>query len=556
MNEYQKFKKLLEYFVAHLEYCVNNNNQNRGYADYIQPINNIRRSGQGYDDDGIQSQIKEWERYSNGKICINVNATTYTGRGTYLNWKHTGLNVMANWDITKKKIIKFQLMHSKGDSNWSPIKDKDGKEIKNTISDLGLFDNQEPNNTLKSFFDEFNRLITEHNKQKTKTKNMEKIKPYIDLLLANKNLILTGAPGTGKTYLAKQIAEAMKAEWTFVQFHPSYDYTDFVEGLRPTSPDENGNIGFERKNGVFKDFCKKALKATEIGGTDNFDEAWEKLIELVKGDLANKTLTKIGSWDYGLSRNNTLKYSSENTPSQYTFTLTKDNIYAAYRNEKARPSGAFQKDMEDVVKYLKEKCNLKDYKVGSPTNENKSFVFIIDEINRGEISKIFGELFFSIDPSYRGEKGKVQTQYANLIEDGDIFKGDFYVPENVYIIGTMNDIDRSVESFDFAMRRRFTWKEITAEESQRMFENETWKDEAIKRMNALNNVISNIQGLGAAYHIGAAYFKNNLPKYADNPFENLWNYHLKSLLFEYLRGMPDAETKLTDLKTAYNEQGN
>ena len=81
---------------------------------------------------------------------------------------------------------------------------------------------------------------------------------YIDLLKSNHNLILTGAPGTGKTYLAKAIAEAMGAETKFVQFHPSYDYTDFVEGLRPKN-DDNGNVGFERKDGVFKAFCKQAL---------------------------------------------------------------------------------------------------------------------------------------------------------------------------------------------------------------------------------------------------------------------------------------------------------
>ena len=130
----------------------------------------------------------------------------------------------------------------------------------------------------------------------------------IELLMQNRNSILTGAPGTGKTDSAKQIASEI-GKYKFVQFHPSYDYTDFVEGLRPKN--DNGNIGFERKNGVFKEFCKEALN-----------------------------------------------------------------------------------------------------------NQSSNFVFIIDEINRGEISKIFGELFFSVDSGYQGEKGKVQTQYANLIEDG------------------------------------------------------------------------------------------------------------------------------------------
>jgi protein associated with RNAse G/E len=85
------------------------------------------------------------------------------------------------------------------------------------------------------------------------------IHPYINLLRSTHNLILTGAPGTGKTYLARQIAEAMGAEVGFVQFHPSYDYTDFVEGLRPIQ-ESNGKVGFERKDGVFKVFCAKALE--------------------------------------------------------------------------------------------------------------------------------------------------------------------------------------------------------------------------------------------------------------------------------------------------------
>jgi 5-methylcytosine-specific restriction endonuclease McrBC GTP-binding regulatory subunit McrB len=158
-------------------------------------------------------------------------------------------------------------------------------------------------------------------------------------------------------------------------------------------------------------------------------------------------------------------------------------------------------------------------------------LFIIDEINRGEISKIFGELFFSIDPGYRGTNGRVKTQYQNLVEEDDVFYDGFYVPENVYIIGTMNDIDRSVESMDFAFRRRFAFKEVTAEESQQMLDSDSaWgKDEKgnsrkpsdgvisdIKeRMDKLNEAIcpdkkdsnkKGIEGLSSAYHIGASYF--------------------------------------------------
>ena len=120
------------------------------------------------------------------------------------------------------------------------------------------------------------------------------------------------------------------------------------------------------------------------------------------------------------------------------------------------------------------------------------YIFIIDEINRGEISKIFGELFFSIDPGYRGERGLVKTQYQNLITDeSDPFYEGFYVPENVYLIGTMNDIDRSVESMDFAMRRRFAWIEVKADENTEMLDEKLsdMKDEIVSIMKRLNAAI-------------------------------------------------------------------
>ena len=178
-------------------------------------------------------------------------------------------------------------------------------------------------------------------------------------------------------------------------------------------------------------------------------------------------------------------------------------------------------------------------KDSSPTK----YIFIIDEINRGEISKIFGELFFSIDPGYRGMEGRVKTQYQNLITDeSDPFFDGFYVPDNVYIIGTMNDIDRSVESMDFAMRRRFAWEEIMANDNIDMLDElRELKDDVVGKMRNLNAAIESIEGLNSSYHIGAAYFRK-LTSYLnkDNTnlqeaYKSLWDNHLRGVLSEYLR---------------------
>ena len=133
--------------------------------------------------------------------------------------------------------------------------------------------------------------------------------------------------------------------------------------------------------------------------------------------------------------------------------------------------------------------------------------------------------------------------------------GHFFVPENVYIIGTMNDIDRSVDSMDFAFRRRFAFREILANENLGMFEyvNDELKTEAIARMKRLNEAIEKIEGLSTAYHIGGSYFLklNKFDGDIKNRFENLWKYHLSGLLKEYLRGFDDADGKFNLLKEAY-----
>ena len=299
---------------------------------------------------------------------------------------------------------------------------------------------------------------------------------YSNLLQNVYNIIFHGAPGTGKTFLARKIAQRIgcgENQIKMVQFHPSYDYSDFMEGLRPSNNREGKEIGFERMNGTFKEFCRKALK------------------------------------------------EGKNEEKSFLSELNSNNK-------------------------------------GSDKTEPKPYVFIIDEINRGEIAKILGECMFSIDPEYVGNNHKIDTQYQNLIDKNDKedpFNLGFYRPENVYIIGTMNDIDRGVESMDLAMRRRFIFIEIKAEDTQEEILNNLDegldKEIAKKAMNNLNQKIREIEELGEDYCIGASYFlkvKNYDP---ERKWTLLWDYHLNGLLKEYLRGMENNKNILKDLRKVY-----
>lgn len=456
-------------------------------------------------------------------------------------------------------------------------------------------------------------------------------KMILSLLTDNHNLILTGAPGTGKTYLAKQIAQQMifgeviekmslaeekrfNEQCGFVQFHPSYDYTDFVEGLRPIQ-DESGNVGFERKDGVFKDFCERALKNSIVNTIDNFEDIWRQLIiELSENDYIeiplisgkDKFLIELNEYGDGLANRtyeNGIYEKGKWVRGQSKF-FSKEQCYNIYRGLAGIPSGGHDNYRKAIVNYMKRSMGLLDYVEGDMSAKTKDpYVFIIDEINRGEISKIFGELFYAIDPGYRGFKkcSELRTQYANLQKTPNLFDevlritdsnncGHFFVPENVYIIGTMNDIDRSVESMDFAFRRRFAFKEITAEESKQMLESkdawgkdeddnsrqpkQSFIDEINKKMDAINHIIWHkakdvekeeekcIDGLSSAYHIGASYFlklanyRNESGEYVDKSFTDLWDNHLEGLLREYMRGMQDVETKIDKLKKAYGYPSN
>lgn len=277
----------------------------------------------------------------------------------------------------------------------------------------------------------------------------------LELLESSKSLILTGAPGTGKTFTAIQMAEELIKRkggiWRKVQFHPGYDYSDFIIGLKPEVTNKEKVI-FKWKDGIFKTFADEAK------------------------------------------------------------------------------------------------------------NKTTAYVFIIDEINRADLSRVFGEVFSLLEEEYR---------YPNKEKGITLPNGEnFILPDNLYIIGTMNDIDRSVESMDFALRRRFSWYEVTAQESESIVASvingvEQTKLLAVMRtlnchIGAENKPLNNIcLNLGDEYQLGGAYFLN-FTKYKglNNPEELLWKNHIAIILNEYLRGRKEKEQLLRLLEKEFYDTWN
>ena len=408
---------------------------------------------------------------------------------------------------------------------------------------------------------------------------------FSSMLIESKNLIFRGAPGTGKSYLAREIAadiisngyfddytlltDEQKKQVEFVQFHPSYDYSDFVEGLRPKVNDD-GTIGFELQDGIFKKFVARARKNYEDSQksreiVENELSVQEAMAEFFSGiALGADTFRTINGNEFTITSvdDRHINISIPGNANVNKLSLNIDEV------RKMLESGQKFEKIKDITTFFGKSFATQGYsydfaiykaikakkspasKVKANQAELKKYIFIIDEINRGEISKIFGELFFAIDPGYRGRAGEISTQYSNLHSDTD---EKFFIPENVYIIGTMNDIDRSVDSFDFAMRRRFRFVELRADNRLEMLaslENEELESEAIRRMAALNKEILSVEDLNENYQIGAAYFL----KLKTLNFDQLWTDYLQPLLQEYIHGMYDEEGIMKRFANAYGYQ--
>lgn len=565
-DDYIRFKHLLEYFVAHLEYMDTRNefrkefpeyknikypnkikayieqNGNIEHFDFIEPIlselkENFNDSGQGHNGNGVQTQIEKWDTYGNLNICINIQlGFPLRTKSCYLNWAGTSDNIIANWNnnIIESLQITNHNKFGNNDSNYEP----------KTLNELGLFDKESPNETLKTFFDNFYNLYLKDNNM-AEDKNISEI---VDLLQYKKNIILQGAPGTGKTYTTAEIALSIIGEDTskykthedlmkeyeklklkndkntgeiidgqigFVTFHQSMDYEDFIEGIKPKT--ENGNVTYKIEGGIFKKIVELAKSKTE----SNFEDAYAKFISEISEE------------------GKPFELETENQKHKFGVTVNKDNGLSVYTGDDLKPQNIslgyvtlrkwFYNETKDstncrsyykaVLNYLKNKYELQ---------EPKNYVLVIDEINRGNVSKIFGELITLLEADKRDEADhplSVILPYS---------KKEFSIPSNLYIIGTMNTTDRSVGNIDYAVRRRFAF--VTLESKREVVLEKNNNDEkalavhlfdTVKTFLEKNKTDMDIEDL----MVGHSYFLAE----DEDELELKWKYEILPLLREYYK---------------------
>ncbi len=419
-----------------------------------------------------------------------------------------------------------------------------------------------------------------HQTPEERAKTNFSIKDYVSLLKKSKNLVLTGVIGTGKTYLAKQIAEKMQAEYNLVRFHAAYSYSDFIEGLRPTTWWENSSDHTEEhKDGDFTIFCKKALQnlldsqktVEELKEEKSIFETMTLFTETMRDKIFQDghyllECAKIGKKVKvtSLNRSTITVYTDQGE----SLSIPWGNMVNMYKTYKKHKNIGWS--LSEIEKYLEIYHHhivfflfLKVYDKFQEENlvevdvdvvERKDFVFIIDEMNNANIIKVFGEACTTLDPENRGPKGKVKTKLIDHVPGYDLFHDGFYIPENVYIIGTMNDVSSESRVLDFDTIKKFTWKEIKVKDRLSMWDDliPEYKDEAYRIMTTINKRIDNIPGLNELYHIGPSYFLKL--KYFDGDFEQFWDNYLEGILTRYLINLPDHPEIISELKESCKKQ--
>ncbi|ARU47734.1 McrB family protein [Sulfurospirillum diekertiae] len=405
------------------------------------------------------------------------------------------------------------------------------------------------------------------------TKYLEKIinKTYMENKNMNiKNIMLYGAPGVGKTFNCKKLValieggdfteskifdfvinnkndeiedgsidelyETIKNEKRieFVTFHQNYSYEDFIEGFRPN---ENGDIELDKKGGIFKRIADKAKENLENSQINedakqlNFDELIQKFTNHVQDSLDKEEKFFIDKKITIESINDRGAFVLGGSIKSNTQRLTPDIIkrdYLEFKNgniksyEDVKPTYESQKSTHGNARYYfmiykkiaEFEKTLNVNTIQKRKEARKNYYIVIDEINRGNISKIFGELITLIEEDKRGKKEyEVTLPYS---------KTPFLIPENLYIIATMNSTDKSIATIDIALRRRFTFLKMKPNSSL------VTHSESKALMDELNQLIK--ETLGEDYMLGHSYFMQNMD------LDFVKSYKIKPLLEEYFYG--------------------
>ncbi|HEF6299572.1 TPA: AAA family ATPase, partial [Campylobacter jejuni] len=362
------------------------------------------------------------------------------------------------------------------------------------------------------------------------------------------NQILYGPPGTGKTYhtIDKALEIISKEEKiqipseddrinrkklfdeyvkngqiVFTTFHQSYGYEEFVEGIKPhiDSEENSKEIKYEIKDGIFKELCEKALENRD--SIKNFNFYIDKLKEKVKIDDNNpEKYFELPNTKYSIQYRNgkTFRIKFDDMSKNHKdYPVSIDNIEKLYKTSNIDEiyNSAY---VRAILNYLKLQ-GLEDYKE-KDEKVNLPYIIIIDEINRGNVSKIFGELITLIEASKRiGEKEELKVTLP--------YSGEkFGVPKNVYIIGTMNTADRSITSLDTALRRRFEFIEMMPDVSKLSMDCEGINlQELLKAINTcIEYLLDREKTIGHAFFIGV----ENL-----NDLKSIFQNKIIPLLQEY-----------------------
>jgi len=567
-SEYLQFKKLLEYYVTHLEWIENKDETIVGYDKYIKPYidkGSFKITGQGYDGAAIQNQIKEWESYSCGKICINVqgNFGKYNSVKCYLNWETTGINVLARWD--KNKIIS---LYQDEYIYWEKPTRRvySGKEY--SLERLKLFESDEISEELIDFFSTFKLRFETFQKNEKTEKLMSSIYKNRDLLKYKKQIILQGPPGTGKTREAKLIAKEMLGldsvedlknhpQFKLIQFHPSYTYEDFVRGIvAQPNPDGEG-ILYRAENKLLALFAKEALNNYQLSQEDNSMAFQDNWINDSFNEFKGKIESLIGENDLILSgnigifkvENDCFRYGKDwQFSSRINFHDFKLLIKAVLNQQLNIQGNEIPKDISvhahyRFTYYLSLLRNFFDEFTYKETKEKaplRNYVLIIDEINRANLSSVLGELIYALE--YRGEA--VESMY-NV--DGN----ELILPSNLYIIGTMNTADRSVGHIDYAIRRRFAFADILPMNLKEKQGLENFNETLFMAVEKLFLEHTSPEFEAKDVQLGHSYFIDKSGEENGGGMDIRFEYEIKPILLEYVKDGVlignDIKNKIEDL---------